>query len=220
MRIKFSMMQISFNASSINTLLTRRHRYDRDVAKWAASAILQINQSRLTCRNHIHAVNIMGIRAVFFTGTCGIKEWIDGIDLFDGIDGAGHYHPGWKKLYDNERLAALLASEDVGPGGLWLFGYSLGGALATIHAAELVRGGRGNIINGLYTFGSPRTCDRETARLLENSVSNIYRVANAYDPVVRVPPEFMGYRHVGTNVSVSFVDPLCNHTLFNYCKHV
>ena len=197
--------------------------FNMHIAKWAASSILFINRSRASCRRHVHSMNIMGARAIFFTGTCGINEWIDGLRLCtDAVE--NHYHPGWKRLYDSEQAVADAASAPTATDntghGLWLFGYSLGGALATIHAAELARRGMHGTINGLYTFGSPRVCDRETAHLLDATVPNNFRVSNTYDPVVRLPPEFMGYCHTGREVSVSFVDPLCSHTLYNYCKHV
>lgn len=73
---------------------------------------------------------------------------------------------------------------------LLLTGHSLGGALATVAAASLVK--RKFNIQGVYTFGQPRVGDwifaTEIGRLLQGKV---FRFVNNNDIVPRIPPSYL-----------------------------
>ena len=72
----------------------------------------------------------------------------------------------------------------------------------------------------MITFGAPRTCFRDTAteynqKNVFNSGKTLYdisfRVVNHADLVARIPPAFLGYRHVGQIVFIDKEDNLHNH---------
>ena len=74
-------------------------------------------------------------------------------------------------------------------------GLSLGGALATLCAAEMsTMAPRGSI--SLYTYGSPRVGDQLLASFIESSFGpNTFRVTHLNDPVPRLPGRLLGFRH-------------------------
>ncbi|KAL5118906.1 hypothetical protein ACEQ8H_003229 [Pleosporales sp. CAS-2024a] len=91
-------------------------------------------------------------------------------------------------------------------------GHSLGGALASI-AAGILRSQGKNI--DLYTYGSPRVgLDAVADYLSKTTLGQNYRVTHLHDPVPKLPPAFLGYRHVSpeyyitaaNNVSVTPAD--------------
>jgi|SRR5215470_3442208 len=67
-------------------------------------------------------------------------------------------------------------------------GHSLGAALATLASSVLPSG-------HLYTFGSPLVGDEEFRRSMHDVDHSRY--VDCCDLVTRVPPEFLGYAHVG-----------------------
>lgn len=76
-------------------------------------------------------------------------------------------------------------------------GHSLGGAVATIAAAELRRlDARFAARTELYTFGSPRVANAEAARWLSDQSHFSWRVTNENDLVPRLPPRVLGYHHM------------------------
>ena len=80
---------------------------------------------------------------------------------------------------------------------LWYTGHSLGAALATLAAARW-RLVEGVPVQGLYTFGHPRTGNKEFAESLDSALPGlVYRFVNNNDVVPRVPMRKMGYQHVG-----------------------
>jgi esterase/lipase len=79
----------------------------------------------------------------------------------------------------------------------WITGHSLGGAMASLAAATIVKTGikpASNVI--LYTFGQPRTGDKTFAQAHDALGMTQYRVTHHRDLVAHVPPEnFEGYYH-------------------------
>lgn len=74
---------------------------------------------------------------------------------------------------------------------IYVTGHSLGGALATIFAAQLLREHGATHAVSLYTFGAPRAGDSEFASAFETSVATTNASATRFhferDPVVQVP---------------------------------
>ncbi len=80
---------------------------------------------------------------------------------------------------------------------LWFTGHSLGAGLATLGVARFLEEDRA--VDGLYTFGQPRTGDRRFAREFDHEFKSCtFRFVNNNDIVTRIPPRSLGYRHVGT----------------------
>jgi triacylglycerol lipase len=81
---------------------------------------------------------------------------------------------------------------------LWFTGHSLGAALATLAVAKL-RYEEDKPVYGLYTFGQPRTGDRNFERTFNQDFKpRAFRFVNNNDVVPRVPPRELRYSHVGT----------------------
>jgi len=83
---------------------------------------------------------------------------------------------------------------------VWITGHSLGGALATLAAAQLVFSQQSMLIpvNGVYTFGQPRVGDFQFAEIFDTKIGHrCFRIVNNFDIVSRVPARLLGYRHVG-----------------------
>jgi hypothetical protein len=81
---------------------------------------------------------------------------------------------------------------------------SLGGALATLAAADLqARRGAddGNLAICVMNYGSPRVGNRAFARKFNELVPNAFRIVNGADLIARMPKSPSrfrgGYRHVG-----------------------
>jgi len=111
-----------------------------------------------------------------------------------GFAGMGLVHKGFKRTFDSvmpslERDSNVITKSDV----LHVVGHSLGGAVATLIAANYA--GRGKPVN-LYTFGSPRVGGMGGHAGLERRIGkrNIFRVAHELDPISLIGP--FPYIHV------------------------
>ncbi|PRP88101.1 hypothetical protein PROFUN_04192 [Planoprotostelium fungivorum] len=78
-------------------------------------------------------------------------------------------------------------------------GHSLGGALATLAAADLaISRSIPNPVQ-LWTFGSPRVGNAEFANYMSKSyLDKSYRVTFDRDPIVKLPPRLLGIQHMDT----------------------
>jgi endonuclease G len=106
----------------------------------------------------------------------------------------GRVHSGFYDCYSSVKqdvldsvLAAGITNRKV-----WLTGHSLGGALATLAAADL----REKLeVVGVYTFGQPRLCKNDFKQIISNNFPDkFFRFVNDDDIITRIPP---GYEHVG-----------------------
>jgi triacylglycerol lipase len=79
---------------------------------------------------------------------------------------------------------------------IWFTGHSLGAALATLGVAKMYDK---KPVQGLYTFGQPRTGDSKFAEKFDLKYkSSSFRFVNNNDIVTRVAPSVLGYKHIGT----------------------
>ncbi|KAL9104451.1 MAG: hypothetical protein Q9163_000603 [Psora crenata] len=92
-------------------------------------------------------------------------------------------------------LAALAATAAANPSyRVVITGHSLGGAIGAIAAVELRNAGR---VVDLYTYGQPRIGDDEVSDYISNqNMGGNYRVTHYDDPVPRLPPLALGFRHI------------------------
>jgi predicted lipase len=90
-------------------------------------------------------------------------------------------------------------------------GHSLGGALASL-AAGVLRS-QGTTVD-LYTYGAPKIGLESISQYLTNTTMGAtYRVTHKNDPVPKLPPALLGFRHI----SPESTSPSLLRTLM-YCK--
>lgn len=131
---------------------------------------------------------------VSFRGTESIGDWILNASVVPTERPYGRVHGGFSAGFEAVRtlVESALGQADEAGKRLWLTGHSLGGALATITAAELVDQ---HAVTGIYTYGQPKAVGAEAARLFRQRYDGrFHRFVNGDDIVPRVPPV---YRHVG-----------------------
>ena len=131
---------------------------------------------------------------IAFRGTESLGDWITDLSVFsDPWRPFGSAHSGFLEAYGFVRQTIASVVAEPGPARkLWITGHSLGGALATIAAAEL----KDTIaIRGVHTFGQPRLVDEQAQRFFARHFADrFFRFVNDDDLVTRIPP---GYEHVG-----------------------
>lgn len=81
---------------------------------------------------------------------------------------------------------------------IWVAGHSLGGALAVLLVAVLLRDGID--VAGLYTYGAPRLGNSGFAKAFDKKMKGVsFRVVNSGDVVPHVPME-MRFSHTGNRI--------------------
>ncbi|MBV9957216.1 MAG: lipase family protein [Acidobacteria bacterium] len=149
---------------------------------------------------------------VAFRGTQLDDFWAKVIDISTDVhfipvpDGAGGLvHQGFLEglSFVWEPLRAHLGELLNGERRLWLTGHSLGAALATL-AAERLNRETAAVVQGLYTYGSPRVGDSNFKSRFahKNLAARTFRIVNNSDLIARVPPRIL-YTHIGT---LKFID--------------
>jgi pimeloyl-ACP methyl ester carboxylesterase len=82
-------------------------------------------------------------------------------------------------------------------------GHSLGGAVATLAAAQLRSEGW---VVSLYSYGAPRVGGRALSAFISGQVGGNYRVTHRNDPVPKLPLLIMGFVHVSPEYYVDAVN--------------
>ena len=135
-----------------------------------------------------------GVVLIAFCGTKSLGDWIDKLDVPPESRPYGNVHGGFLEAFrrvDQDIRVALPAGIVTGR-RVWLTGHSLGGALATVAAAEFKDA---LPVTGIYTYGQPRLGDSAVRAFFKlHHPDRFIRFVNDHDVVPCVPP---GYQHVG-----------------------
>lgn len=116
-------------------------------------------------------------------------------------------HVGFLRAYLSVRhrlldILDVLRLREEEPWTVYVTGHSLGGALATICAADVAALYDREVV--MYNFGSPRVGNMAFVNRFNKLVPNAFRVVNDADLVARVPrSRLMNYHHVARTVLVS-----------------
>lgn len=167
----------------------------------------------------IATTGVNGDACVSFRGTEHEREWLNDFDAFvvPNDYGDGFVHRGFQRQYAGLRPSLAVAAEAFDWEAfqrVFFIGHSLGGALAQLAAADLFRH-LGKCAEG-YTFESPRAGWFNWANYFNQNIPVWWRIENHWDVVPHVPPEGLGYRHVGTSILVDpgyVPDAHVNHSL-------
>ena len=177
---------------------------------------------------------------VSLRGTEDMWDWISNIAFFrkacplPNAPAGAETEDGFTSLYQTLRTgpaatavplrdAARNLVAGAGAGGVarvCVCGHSLGGALATLAAADLAGLKLAGALT-LYTFASPAVGEKTFAGWFDGLVPDSYRIFNGPDIVPTLPPSLIGYTHVdepfeinsGPSVKNSVV---CHHSLSTY----
>ncbi len=131
---------------------------------------------------------------VAFRGTAGTADWIGNLKFINTSASYGELHRGFYFAFQavKANLEQLILAAGSTSRKLVITGHSLGGALATVAAAEWQ--GVFNVAS-VHTFGQPRVGQPNfVAHIQQHYGSKFYRMVNDDDIVTRVPP---WYGHVG-----------------------
>ncbi len=130
------------------------------------------------------------------------NEWHNNLDTeFTGgpFGGRERVHRGWAGALATAlpEIEAKLDSVSRPGSSLFLTGHSLGGALATLAAAQFFHHRRP--VHSAYLFGAPRVgCRNFREAYRAHDQGRTFRVVNRHDIVARIPPRLLRYRHVGS----------------------
>lgn len=150
-----------------------------------------------------------------FRGTLSLAGWIADFDFPQQpsvvLGPTAQVHRGFENLYLTMRAAVLATARKYPTARVLIGGHSLGGAIATLAAADL--GQRGlpsdaaappSALDGearpvtAYTYGCPRLGDGGFVRAMESAAPDNWRVANVADAIPTLPPPGIGgnaFRH-------------------------
>ncbi len=83
---------------------------------------------------------------------------------------------------------------------MWFAGHSLGGAMAAVCAVRCKISPIPSNPQAIFSYGAPRVGDRSYTSFLK---VKHYRWVNNNDIVPRVPPRWLGYRHMGQEIYIN-----------------
>ncbi|RYO78272.1 hypothetical protein DL766_007602 [Monosporascus sp. MC13-8B] len=134
-----------------------------------------------------------------FKGSTSIRNWIADLvflqvpcDLVKNCALHAGFATAWGEI-DDKVLAGIKAAKAANPSYKIIFtGHSLGGAVATIGAGYIRNKGY-NI--DIYSYGSPRAGNKAFVKHVTEQAGLEYRITHLSDPVPRLPPILLNYRH-------------------------
>jgi predicted lipase len=152
---------------------------------------------------------------IVMRGTETTAEWFDNVEFIqdDFVVAGRNYGAIEDGFYEVFQAINVLAPDGtpLGTLELWLgtlppttpvvvTGHSLGGAVATIAAAQTAIQGS---LTQLYTFASPLVGDSHFVAAF-NALPNLasYRIYNRHDLVPKVPPQELGFAHVDVGIAI------------------
>ncbi|KAF2738367.1 alpha/beta-hydrolase [Polyplosphaeria fusca] len=114
-------------------------------------------------------------------------------DLCNGCTAHSGFWRSWVDARKGVLAAVKIASNSHPDYELVATGHSLGGAIATLAAAQLRNDGYNTT---LYTFGAPRVASATLSSYITKQAGGNYRITHWNDPVPRLPPLWMNYVHI------------------------
>lgn len=144
--------------------------------------------------------NTRNLTVIAFRGSRSLRNFVTDLDystnrtdLCPGCDAHGGFWQAWQEARADILAAAKIAADLHPEFKLVVTGHSLGGALATLCAAELRKMG---YPAALYTYGSPRVGNQALAHFVTNQPGGNYRVTHTNDPIPHLPLIVMGFQHI------------------------
>jgi pimeloyl-ACP methyl ester carboxylesterase len=137
---------------------------------------------------------------VSFRGSTTVDAWLTNFDfgmtdtdICSGCTAHRGFWDSWVDARNRVSPAVKQASTTYPSYKVTVVGHSLGGAIASLAAAQLRNTG---LSVALYTFGSPRIGGSRISSYISNQPGGTFRVTHWNDPVPKVPLLTMGYVHI------------------------
>ena len=135
------------------------------------------------------------------TEITSLNDWRNDFDLRIGNTRCGKLklsgHSGFLRAWQAVWPWLWLQVKELKPAAVYVTGHSLGAPQAVLTALALHR--EGFNVRGVYTFGSPRCFTHRSARVVNRSLPNHFRITNGNDIVPRVPLPIR-FKHCGQHV--------------------
>lgn len=142
-----------------------------------------------------------------FRGSSNIQNWIDNIQISKVSpynDTSIEVEKGFFTAYtyvNTELIVNIgILSTKYSTTNIIVAGHSLGGALATLMAYNIVNEYNKYSIINVFTYGSPRIGNENFVKSFEKYNIPSHRITHYYDMVPHVPEEFVGYLHVSNEI--------------------
>ena len=158
---------------------------------------------------------------VDFQGSDSIKDWILNLIIVKKVMPYGNekskirVHYGFIKAYKSVRDELHKRFLDSKKSKVFLTGFSMGGALATLAAVDFQYNFDVEVLAA--TTGSPRVGNYAFAKSYNKRVPDTTRYKYGNDIVTSLPPWFFFYKHVKTK---KHVGPLFNFWIHNYSDYL
>ncbi|KAI6217331.1 hypothetical protein M3Y99_01773100 [Aphelenchoides fujianensis] len=176
-----------------------------------------------TCSGYLALLNDDKVIAVVFRGsTTDLQIRMQEVDsVLSKLDFLGlgkvnrYYHRAFWTLWNGGMSDQFKKLTDQHPDfAVWTTGHSLGAALSSLAALNIVNDGRYGDSNSLhYNFGQPRVGDQTFANNHNKLIPDFYRVTHARDEVTDWPTRNLGFIHHAGEVWY-------NNTMKKGSKHV
>ncbi|KAF1833829.1 alpha/beta-hydrolase [Decorospora gaudefroyi] len=144
---------------------------------------------------------------ISFRGSTSIDTWRTNLDfgttttdICSGCTAHRGFWQSWLDARDRVVSAVKQASAAFPTYQIAVTGHSLGGAIATLAAANLRNAG---YTVALYSFGAPRIGGSRISTYITNQSGGNYRVTHWNDPVPKLPLLTMGYVHISPEYYIS-----------------
>jgi predicted lipase len=137
---------------------------------------------------------------VSFRGSYSIENWITNLDFItvstNLCTGCTAHRGFWQSWLDARSTVTATVHQLSASNPTYQIvttGHSLGGAIATLAAADLRNLGYQVT---LYSFGAPRVSSARLANYITSQPGGNYRITHWNDPVPNIPPIILNFAHV------------------------
>ncbi|KAF2853221.1 alpha/beta-hydrolase [Plenodomus tracheiphilus IPT5] len=144
-----------------------------------------------------------------FRGSRSVRNWLNANLQFPVIptticstcSASTGFWTSWLEAQDNVLAAITRARTQYPDYKIVATGHSLGGALASLAAGVLRQKG---LTVDLYTYGAPKIGLEGVSQFLTSTAKGqTFRVTHKADPVPKLPPALLGYRHISPEYYVT-----------------
>jgi triacylglycerol lipase len=163
---------------------------------------------------------------IAFRGSVFFHDWLDDFDFapapYSPLPGRGTVHQGFLLVYETVRasvrstLTKLLQGPAASYKKILITGHSLGGALSSLSAPDLVSDLAAKLEPAVYTWSEPRVGHHDYVQFFDAHVNLCYRIVNLWDVVPHLPPILALYEHEGSSLHINSgfsLDMVHNHVL-------